>query len=92
MRRRQDQLWQGWICIEKRFICISVRSSREHASADVGVFLTATDRPGFNGEDAKLLLSKFNSEGEAPSEALSEDLAQALLYYIRVIYETGLDR
>ncbi len=90
MRRRQDQLWQGWICVGKGLIYISARSSREHASADVGAFLTATDRPGFSGEDAKLLLSKFNTEGEAPPEALSEDLTQALLYYIRVIYEVDL--
>lgn len=90
MRRRQDQLWQGWLCIGKGFIYISVRRSREHAGADVDAFLTATDQPGFNGEDAKRLLSKFNAEGEALPEALSEDLAQAMLYYVRVIYEAGL--
>jgi len=91
MRRRQDQLWQGWICVGKGLIYISARSSRERASADVGEFLIAADRPGFSGEDARLLLSKFNAEGEALPEALSEDLAQALLYYIRVIYEVDLD-
>jgi hypothetical protein len=90
MRRPQDQLWQGWICVGGGLIYISARSRREHASADVGAFLTASDRPGFSGEDAKLLLNKFNAEGEAPSEALSEDLTQALLYYIRVIYEVDL--
>jgi hypothetical protein len=91
MRRRPDQLWQGWICVAKRFINISARSSWEQARADVEAFLTATDRPGFSGEDAKLLLSKFNAEGEAPPEALSEDLAQALLYYLRIIIELDLD-
>ena len=91
IRRRPDQLWQGWICVAKRFIYISARSSREQARADVEAFLTATDRPGFSGEDAKLLLSKFNAEGEAPPEALSEDLAQALLHYLRIIIELDLD-
>ncbi len=91
MRRRQDQLWQGWICVGGGLIYISARSNPEHASADVGAFLTATDRPGFSGEEAKLLLSKFNAEGEAPPEALSEDLTQGLLYYIRVIKELDLD-
>jgi hypothetical protein len=91
IRRRPDQLWQGWICVAKRFIYISARSSRERARADVEAFLTATDRPGFSGEDAKLLLSKFNAEGEAPTEALSQDLTQALLYYLRIIIELDLD-
>lgn len=91
IRRRQDQLWQGWICVGKRFIYISVRSKREQARADVGAFLTATDRPGFSGEDAKLLLSTFNAEGDAPPEALSQDLTQALLYYLRIIIELDLD-
>jgi hypothetical protein len=91
MRRRQDQLWQGWICVGKGLIYISARSSRELASADVEAFLTAADQPGFSGEDAGLLLSKFNAEGEALPEALSEDLTRALLYYIRVIYEIDLD-
>jgi hypothetical protein len=91
MRRRQDQLWQGWICIGKGLIYISARSSREQASADVGAFLIATDRPGFSGEDARLLLNKFNTGGEALPEALSADLTQALLYYIRVIDKVDRD-
>ncbi len=91
IRRRQDHLWQGWICVGKRFIYISACSSREQARADVEAFLTATDRPGFSGEDAKLLLSKFNAEGDALPEALSEDLTQALLYYLRIIIELDLD-
>jgi len=90
MRRRQDQLWQGWLCIGKGLIYISARSSRERASADVGAFLTAADRPGFSGEDARLLLNKFNTEGEALPEALSEDLAQAFVYYIRILIRSTL--
>jgi hypothetical protein len=91
IRRRQDHLWQGWLCVAKRFIYISARSSREQARADVEAFLSATDRPGFSGEDAKLLLSAFNTEGDAPPEALSQDLTQALLYYLRIIIELDLD-
>src|SRR2546421_11793418 len=81
MRRRQDQLWQGWICVGKGLIYISARSSREHASAHVGAFLTATDRPGFSGGGGKMLLRKIKSEGGGPPPDVFKKFNKETAFY-----------